>query len=281
MEVNLGAGRRPLLHAEDVLRYKARGAEINKQAVTDLFKTVRAHPGVNSVAISHFALSSVASAPDVVEEISNTLNLNKRGDWLGGQTGIETGSPRMIKDHMMGKCKPFTPEDWPQVVVDAFEILSENSWVPVATMIMGLPGETEKDVDLSIDLVERLRPFKSLIVPLFLVSEGGFKDKAESFSMKKMTPKHSELFLKCWSHNLDWAEVFLNEFFLMKSGAKGRGMRILFSYAINQGKKLIRRCEEEYDFDIQAMIDDARSGRINVVPLPVRMFSKLLKPVVH
>jgi radical SAM superfamily enzyme YgiQ (UPF0313 family) len=56
-------------------------------------------------------LSSVASAPDLVEEISRILKLGEESLWLSGQTGIETGSPRMIKDHMAGKCKPFRPED--------------------------------------------------------------------------------------------------------------------------------------------------------------------------
>ncbi|MEM3709351.1 MAG: radical SAM protein, partial [Nitrososphaerales archaeon] len=149
VEVNLRAGRNPLLHAEDVLRYKAKGLEVNKEAVINLFKEVKNYPGVNSVGISHFALSSVASAPDLIEEISNIVELGKNNLWLSGQTGIETGSPRLIKDHMIGKCKPFKPEDWPQVVVDAFEILSKNSWVPCATLILGLPGENEKDIDLT------------------------------------------------------------------------------------------------------------------------------------
>lgn len=194
--MNLRAGRRPLLHAEDVLRYKAKGLEVNEKAVAELFRTVRNYPCVESVAISHFALSSVASAPDLVEEISGILELGKNGNWLGGQTGVETGSPHLIKDHMVGKCKPFKPEDWPQVVVDSFETLDENHWVPLATLIIGLPGETETDVDLTIDLVEKLRGFKSLLVPLFFVSEGGLR-KTESFSIDKMTPRRSELFLKC------------------------------------------------------------------------------------
>jgi radical SAM superfamily enzyme YgiQ (UPF0313 family) len=63
----------------------------------------------------------VASAPDLVEEISNILDAGKDGGWLSGQTGIETGSPRLIKDHMMGKCKPFKPEDWPHVVTNALK----------------------------------------------------------------------------------------------------------------------------------------------------------------
>jgi len=278
VEVNLRAGRRPLLHAEDVLRYKAKSLEINKEAVVDLFKTVRSYPGVDSVAISHFALSSVASAPDLVEEISNILDAGKDGGWLSGQTGIETGSPQLIKEHMMGKCKPFKSEDWPQVVVDAFQILSENFWVPVATLIIGLPGETEKDIELTIDLIKELRAFKSLIVPLFLVSEGGLKDRAESFSVEKMTPKHSELFLKCWGHNLEWGDTFLKEYFLTKGGGKGYALRLVFSYAIKQGKKLIRKCQNDYEYDLPAMIKDAREGKINVAPVPIRFIYWLLKP---
>jgi radical SAM superfamily enzyme YgiQ (UPF0313 family) len=231
--------------------------------------------------ISHFALSSVASAPDLVEEISNILDASKDCGWLSGQTGIETGSPRLIKDHMMGKCRPFKPEEWPQVVVDAFEILSKNSWVPCATLIIGLPGEAEKDVDLTIDLVEELRAFKSLIVPLFLVSEGGLKNRAESFSMEKMTLKYSELFLKCWEHNLEWGDTLLNEYFITQSGEKGYGLRVVFSYAIKQGKKLIKKCHNEYKYDMPTMIKDARNGKINVTPLPIRFIYRLLRSKGH
>jgi len=277
VKVNLRAGLRPLLHAEDVLRYKAKGLEINKEAVINLFKTVKGYPGVDSVAFSHFALSSVATAPDLVEEISNVLDAGKDGNWLSGQTGIETGSPRLIKEHMMGKCKPFNPEDWPQVVLEAFEISSKSSWVPCATLIIGLPGEMEKDVDLTIDLVEKLRAFKSLIVPLFLVSEGALKDRAESFSVEKMTPKRCELFLKCWEHNLEWGETFLKEYYT-KSGWEGYGQKLVFSYAIKQGKELIRKCRNDYQYDLPAMITDAREGKINVAPLPIRLIYKLIKP---
>ena len=281
VEVNVRAGRRPLLHAEDVLRYKAKGLEVNKEAVIDLFEKVKGYPGVDSVGISHFALSSVASAPDLVEEISKILDLGKSGGWLSGQTGIETGSPQLIRAHMMGKCKPFNPEDWHHVVVEAFEILSKNSWVPCATLIMGLPRETERDIDLTIDLVEELKAFKSLIVPLFLVSEGGLKDRAESFSVEKMTPKHSELLLRCWEHNLDWGNTLLKEYSPTEGGRKGYGLRLVFSYAIKEGKKLIRKCQNDYAYDLPAMIKDAREGKINVAPLPIRFIYKLIQLNAH
>jgi len=277
VEVNLRAGRRPLLHAEDVLRYKAKGLEVNGAAVIDLFKTVKNYPGVNAVGISHFALSSIASAPEVVEEISNILGAGEEGRWLSGQTGLETGSPRLIREFMKGKCKPFEPEDWPQVVTDAFEVMSRNCWVPCATLIIGLPDETEKDIDLTVDLVEELKSFKSLIVPLFLVSMGGLKDKTESFTVEKITPKQSELFLKCWEHNIKWGQTLLQEYFLTKSGVKGYGLRFLISYSINQAKKLIQQCKEDYDYDLAAMIQDERSGKISVGPAPIRFIYRYLR----
>ena len=276
VEVNLRAGRRPLLHAEDVLRYKAKGLEVNGEAVVDLFKTVRSYPGVKAVAMSHFALSSVASAPEVVEEISNILDAGENGRWLSGQTGLETGSPELIEANMKGKCKPFDPEDWPQMVVNAFEIMSENYWVPCATLIIGLPNETERDLELTIDLLEELKHFKSLIVPLFLVSMGRLKDKMESFNIKNMTPKQAELFLKCWEHNIEWGQTLLQEYFLTNSGVKGYALRFLFSYGCKEAKKLIRRCSEEYNYDLATMIQDERSGRTTIGPAPIRFIYKYM-----
>jgi radical SAM superfamily enzyme YgiQ (UPF0313 family) len=277
VEVNLRAGRRPLLHAEDVLRYKAKGLEVNKEAVIDLFKTVRSYPSVEAVGMSHFALSSVASAPKVVEEISNILDAGKEGGWLSGQTGLETGSPRLIKEFMMGKCKPFNPEDWPQVAVNAFEIMERNFWVPCATLIIGFPGETEKDVDLTLDLLGELKGFKSLIVPLLFVSMGGLKEKTESFAIENMTPKQTELFFKCWEHNIDWGQTLLQEYFVTKSGLKGYGLKFLLSYGIKQAKNLMQQCKEDYDYDMAAMIKDERSGKIKVGPAPIRFIYKYLR----
>jgi len=276
VEINVKAGRMPLLHAEDVLRYKAKGFEPDKDEVINLFRSVMKFPGVNSVAVSHFSLSSIVSAPDLLEEISIIAGIGEDGGWSGVQTGIETGSPNLIKRHMIGKCKPFSPEAWPQVVVEAFEIMSENSWVPCATIIMGLPGETERDVELTIDLIEDLRRFKSLIVPLLLVSEGGFKNRAESFTLNRMTPTHFDLFLKCWEHNIEWGEKLLHEYFPLKNRGRGAVAKILFSFGFRQTRRLIQKCRSEYDNDLVAMIRDVREGKMQIAPLPVRLLSKLV-----
>lgn len=278
VDVNVRAGRQPILHAEDVLRYGARGIEVDKEAVISLFRSVRGHPGVNGVGMSHFALASVASAPEVVEEISNILEVDEKY-WLSGQTGIETGSPELIKRYMRGKCKPFTPDDWPQVVLEAFDILAKNNWVPCATLIMGLPGETEKDVEYTISLIEELRPFKSLIIPLFLVAMGGLKGRLRSFKVEDMTVKHTMLLLKCWEHNLKWAPTLIYERTELSIGnpVLRRGLRVVLSYGIRQAERLIRICRDEYGCNLKEMIGDAGEGKIKTAPLAVKFLYNLLK----
>ncbi|MCL4429296.1 MAG: hypothetical protein M1167_00950, partial [Chloroflexi bacterium] len=110
--------------------------DINKEAVKELFSAVANYPGVKAVGISHLALSSVASAPDLIKDLSDILSVKKDGEWMSGQCGIETGSPRLIRQLMAGKAKPFEPEEWPQVVINAFQTLSDNNWVPCATLII-------------------------------------------------------------------------------------------------------------------------------------------------
>jgi radical SAM superfamily enzyme YgiQ (UPF0313 family) len=272
VEVNLRAGRQPLLHAEDVLRYKAKGFEVNKEAVTNLFATVKRYPGVKGLSISHFALSSVASAPDVIEEISGIIRVGEDTSWLGVQTGIETGSPKLMKIHMHGKCKPFAPEEWPDMVVNAFQILSENYWVPAATLIIGLPKEDEKDINLTIQLVERLQEFRSLIVPLFFVAEGTLAGRAESFTLEHMNQLHGELFVKCWKHNLRWMPTLLKEYseICVKNGLKRYGLRLIGSLGIRYADSILNRCRDEYNYDLKRMIKDIKTGRITVAqPLQV------------
>lgn len=280
VEVNLRAGRQPLLHAEDVLRYKADGFRVNKEEVINLFKTIQNHPGVETTSLSHIALASVMDAPEVVEEISNILGLGVKVPWTAAQTGIETGSPKLIRTHMAGKCKPFKPGDWPQVVVGSFETLSKNHWLPCATLILGLPRETDGDLELTIDLLDELKPFKSLIVPLFLVSGGRLKDKVESFSMEKMTPRHLELYLKCWEHDFHWGFDLLEEYSKMsiKSRATRYGLKVIFSYVAKIGNELIRKCRHEYNYDLKAILDDYKNGKLQVASSTLtRLVYRLLK----
>jgi radical SAM superfamily enzyme YgiQ (UPF0313 family) len=92
---------------------------------------------------------------------------------MGVQTGIETGSARLIARHMKGKALPSPPEKWHEIVTQAFGILDENNCICAATLINGLPGETTDDVIKTIELVDDLKGAHTILVPLNFVSMRG------------------------------------------------------------------------------------------------------------
>jgi len=207
VEFSVTAGNRGIiLHGEDILLYQSDGLKVNHTAVVELFDKVYHVPGVKWVTASHASLSSAMSSPQTVEKISRVLELGtEKHPTKAFQVGVETGSPKLIKRHMKGKVYPFKPEQWPEVVEGAFKLFHNNHIVCCSTIIMGLPGEDQDDVQLTIDLVKTLRPYQSIIVPLFFTPmETTRLEYAKPFLKKDLTTKHYELLTACWDHNLDW-----------------------------------------------------------------------------
>ncbi len=270
VDVNIAAGRQPLLHAEDVLRYGAKGIDVNPEKVLELFRRVSQRPGVTTVGISHFALASALSAPQVIEEISRMLELTPR-KWLSGQTGIETASPALMAKFMVGKCRPFRPEQWADVVTQSFGLLEDNYWLPCGTIIMGLPGETEKDAAMTLELMDRISGYKSLVVPLFFVATGDLNE-GESFTVGRMTRTHAELFLKCWQHDLRWAREIIPEWgdAAIRNHMTMPILRLVLDFGISEVEELIELCKEDYDYDLNAMLAAHKRGEFSMKPVTAR-----------
>ncbi|RZN37233.1 MAG: radical SAM proteinB12-binding domain-containing radical SAM protein [Methanophagales archaeon ANME-1-THS] len=219
VKTNIEGGQRAIsLHSEDLLRYGAKGLKPNEHEVLKLIERVAAVEGVKSIGASHVALATVYHNPGLVTALSETCYSMLDQDWLGSQTGIETGSERLIALHMRGKALPSPPEKWPEIVKGAFGILDDNTWFNAATLINGLPGETVDDVLKSIELVDELKGTASLIVPMNFVSmRGTMLDNEETFTIAKMTPEHWQLMGECLDHNLTVMPVLLREYQKSKS----------------------------------------------------------------
>ncbi len=210
IEVNVKCGQRSIcLHAEDIFRYGSSPLEVKHKKVVELFEKASKVPGAVISSFSHANLASIAAYPRTVRAISEILGADEK-NWVGYQTGIETGSHRLIKMHMEYKPYPFKPEEWQDVVEQAFAISVDNGLVPAATLIVNLPGEREEDVLKTIALVEKLRPYKSLIVPLLYVPMNPaqkmmrFIEDAEWY--------HWELYMSVWEHNMKWLPVTAEEY---------------------------------------------------------------------
>jgi radical SAM superfamily enzyme YgiQ (UPF0313 family) len=208
-KVNVDAGNGVLFHAEDVLRYKAKGFVPNENEVLNLFNEVKKL--TDNIGISHFAHASVASKPSLIEKLSELMDAgSKERPFMSGQVGIETGSPRIVAKYMKGKAKPFKPKEWPEMILESHKILSDNHWVPAETLIMGLPGEKPEDVRKTIDLMHDLSEYKSLIVPLYFVPIGNLQGNG-FFRTKYNTPEHWQLLATCINHDFRWIDILAEE----------------------------------------------------------------------
>jgi len=211
VRVNVKEGNRMIIFStEDFFLYNSEKNFIPKRkAVVELCRKVADLPGVQHIQPAHMSLAPVVVDPKMVSEVAEILLEKSWGTYDGkpfftSETGIETGSKRLIKKYMAGKPLPFKPEDWPSIVTQAFGILNDNSGYPLATWIVGLPDENEEDVLASIELVEDLKGTKGFFVPLFFVPLGETAlEKANSIDSKDLSELHWEFFVECWKYNFN------------------------------------------------------------------------------
>ncbi len=221
ISVREGASRITLI-TEDLFLYGAKHKSFipNREAVLELVKSVADYPGVKAVQSSHMSLAPVVHDPDMVREIAEILidynwYCHGKKPIVTSETGIETGSVRLMRKYMAGKPLPFKPEQWKEVVTQAFGILNDNSWYPLATLIIGLPDEKEEDVAETLELMDDLRDYNAFYVPLFFVPLENclLKDKrgAEVDSLSKL---RWEFLVRCWQYNVRiWRDTFLENRF--------------------------------------------------------------------
>lgn len=198
-----------ILHAEDVLLYGSR------DVIPDMDKVIKlneiAKQNVRCISWSHASFAAVAAKPKLIEKCSDVI-IDEQQKWWGVEMGIETGSPNLAKKIMPAKVKPFKAKEYPEIVKQSAGILNDSNVVPSCTLIIGLPEETDDDVIKTIELIDDLKNFKSLIVPLFFVPMGKLKEK-DWFKGEEMSELHKELLIKCMHHDLFWAKRIMNEYF--------------------------------------------------------------------
>ena len=212
LAVNVQGKQRVIcLHSEDVMLYGSQNAVPNDEKLLKLHETVMSK--VNTISWSHCSLAAVASKPQLVAKLSEII-LQKQA-WWGAEIGLETGSAQLAKRIMPAKAFPFKPEEWPQVARQGFGIMHDHKLIPAATLIVGLPEETEDDIIKTMELLDDVKDCRSLIVPLFFVPLGRLKNK-DWFRETQVNKLHEELMIKCAEHSLHWVDNILDISFMDK-----------------------------------------------------------------
>ncbi|HEC94362.1 MAG TPA: B12-binding domain-containing radical SAM protein [Thermoplasmatales archaeon] len=212
LKVNANAGVTDgILHAEDVLLYGQNSVVPDDEKVLKLNKLAKKY--YKEVGWSHASFAAVACKPKLIEKLSGVI-CDENQTWWGVEMGIETGSIRLAKKIMPAKAKPFKVEEWPEIVIQGAGIMKDNNVIPACTLITGSPEETDDDVLKTIELIDELKDFPSLIVPLFFVPLGRLKDK-EWFKKERLSDVQKELLLTCLHHDIQWVkkigEMYFNQ----------------------------------------------------------------------
>jgi radical SAM superfamily enzyme YgiQ (UPF0313 family) len=233
IEVNVRSGIKVgILHSDDVFLYGSKSFIPNENKIFDLISLASSH--YSKLALSHVSLASVVYLKNLMPVLADTI-LSSQPFW-GAEVGIETGSVRLAEIIMKNKARPFDVSRWPELVGEAFGIMHDCRMIPAATLIVGLPEETEEDILKTIELVENLRDYRSLIVPLFFVPLGLLK-KNDWFLARDIREEHIELLKICLKHDMRWAKDITREYFdgmwyspILKMGFKlfFRGVERLF-----------------------------------------------------
>ncbi len=208
------------LATEDIMLYQCHSPDFmpNTEAILKLVKLF-VDLGVESFQPSHISLAAVAASPDTLVKMTELLSYQDKSGrkqvrgivhypttqkYIGVETGLETGSPRIIEKYMRGKCLPFKPEQWPEIVVQAMGILNDNLWFPWASLMTGMPYETDKDAIATLELLDDLKFAKTFYAPMFFTALGdSVLHKKRSANLKSLTDLQKEIFIRCWEHNVN------------------------------------------------------------------------------
>jgi len=203
------------LHAEDVMLYGSKNTVPNDEKIIKLHETITKK--CEDLSWSHCSIAAIASKPRLFSNIAEIIR--QRQPWWGAEIGIETGSPELAQKIMPAKAHPFKAEEWPQVVRTGIGLMHDNNMIPACTLIVGVPEETEEDLIKTIELMDELEGFRSLIVPLFFVPMGRLKDE-DWFKETEMNELHKELLIKCLKHDFYWIDKLIDLAFAEKGYAR-------------------------------------------------------------
>ena len=193
----------------------------NREALLDLYAEIVNTPGVEQHLLSHSTMAPAVVDPILIKKLSDLL-LNKspvhlpifsthpHKKILSPLVGFETASVPLAKKIMPGKAAPFPIEEWPSVFIQGLTIMNRNNWFPVATLMIGSPGETDEDTKATLDFiyeVERRKLFAffvpSIFTPLHDTKMAEQKGVAET---QQLSSLQWQLMMKCWKMNIRAAQ---------------------------------------------------------------------------
>lgn len=216
VELNIKKGSDMIfVTTEDIFLYRSfPGFRPNRPEIKKLFSSIAGYPGVKSIHLSHASLAPIIYEPGILDDISPIL-LEKADrryidnrPFITVEVGIETGSVRLMKKYMKGKAKPYSVDNWPELVVQGIGLMNDHDWYPLCTFMTGMPDETEADVQATLELLDDLKGSRMFYTPvLFIPLPQAMLSEARRVNLDHLSAAQWEFITTCWRNNIDvWLE---------------------------------------------------------------------------
>lgn len=242
-ETNLQAGQPNLsLLSEDLLRYGATGLNCAPEALLGLLRQLRALPGLRLLQADHTNISSVAKYDDAqLAELHHLLTGGlQRLPWLN--LGIESASGDLVvRLGGRAKMKGLDPSAWGDFCREQLDRLMRLNFVPMVSLVLGSPEETEADTQATLDWVRGLRGHRTMVFPVLHAPLCGPQ------SRPRLTPLQWQVMREAYEFNFRWMPRVYDD--SMKAGGVGMGRRALIQLLgqanVLQWRYLLRKRQRE------------------------------------
>lgn len=199
VDTNLAAGLTGIAFiSEDMLRYGGTGARPDPEALLSLLRDIRAMPGVGLIQTDHANMVSVAAYSDEQLRELRELMVGETGcrfPWLN--LGVETPCGELLARNGSAKLGDVDPAAWGDFCATELRRLIAAGFMPMASLIMCLPGETEAHVRAALDWVESLADEPLTIFPVLYAPIDG----AAPPDRAALTRLHWRLLQRCYDIN--------------------------------------------------------------------------------
>lgn len=188
--------------SEDLFRYGGDGVRTKPEALISLLSRLREIGGAGLIQTDHANIISVEQYADAeLAEVHRLMtgDTGQRFPWVN--LGIETASGRLLRANGgAGKMSQHADDEWPSVCAEQLQRLCRAGFLPMASIVVGLPGETPDDVEATLRWVdslaaERVTVFPELCAPI---------DGTPPVTLKDLTPLHWRLIRACYRLDFKW-----------------------------------------------------------------------------
>lgn len=203
VQTNLAGGQSNIaVLSEDFFRYGAQGMTVDPPALISVLQAIRRIPQVRLVQIDHANVASVALYDDRQLEVVHDLLVgddHRRYVWLN--VGVETASEELLKSAGAGgKLRHDASGSWGGFCAQHLRRLCRAKFFPMASLVIGLPGERDEHLWETLAWVESLNDERMAVFPVLYAPIDG----APPLNPRALRPAHWELIRACYRLNFRW-----------------------------------------------------------------------------